>query len=79
MEQSSRISDNFRLKGQGIQFTIYLGKSFVVCDKLCRSDLIVSSAHASLQILETRTSRVKKDGSIRYSLPESQFCDYHWA
>ena len=25
----TRISDNFRPKGQGIQFTIYLGKSFM--------------------------------------------------
>ena len=59
-----RISDNFRPKGQGIQFTIYLGKSFIVYDKL--RERVVPSAHSPPQILETRTSREKKDRSTRY-------------
>ena len=62
MEQSFRISDNFRSKGQGIQFTIYLGKSFIVYDKLC--ERFVPLAHSPPQILGTRTSRVKKDRSL---------------
>ena len=53
-----RISDNFRPKGQGIQFTIYLGKSFIVYDKL--RERVVPSAHSPPQILETRTSRGEK-------------------
>ena len=59
----TRISDNFRPKGQDIQFTIYLGKSFIVYDKL--RERFVPSVHAPPQILETRTSRLKKDRSIQ--------------
>ena len=56
-----RISDNFRPKGQSIQFTIYLGKSFIVYDKL--RERFVPSTHSPP---ETRTSREKKDRSTRY-------------
>ena len=66
MEQSFCISDNFRPKGQGIQFAIYLGKSFIACDKL--RERFIPSAHSPLQILETSTSRMKKVRSIGYRL-----------
>ena len=74
MEQSSRISQ-LQIKGPRYsQFTIYLGKSF---DNLC--EWFVPSGHSPPQILETRTSRVKKlkDRSL-LATPESQYCDYHY-
>ena len=75
MEQSSRISDTFRVKGQGIQFTVYLGKSFIVYDKL--REWFVPSVQSPPQILETRTHmRGKTD---LYGIPEIQCCNCHWA